>query len=636
MAQSSVFFTYPAAAKITYRVSVLSSSEHLLSIRMLINIKSTDSKATNSKENIPASENERYSPSSIIVALPAWIPGSYMIRDFAKNLHALRSPDDCIQITQLDKQSWQISRTDSQALENCELTYQVYAYDLSVRSAYIDDEYAFFNGTSVFLCVKGFQDCEHRVYIEHNSDLNLPNKLVSAMPRLAETNNDATKQKLQTLLGQYWCPDYFKLIDHPFLIGQFDDYCFEVMGHKFHLVFTGNHAIDFTRIEADLRPIICHHIQLFGEFPCSEYWFMTLVCDQGFGGLEHSASTVLQYSRFDLPMIGDAIEKSEPYRQFLSLCSHELFHTWHVKRIKPHVMHQPNLFEEVYSPQLWIYEGFTSFYDDLSLARAQIITPKQYVQVLNEAITRLLKTPGRHSQTVSTSSVEAWSKFYKQDAGSLNHIVSYYNKGAVVALCLDIVLRQQSSNQVSLDSVMQSLWHKYGKTEIGTQNDVILTLCKEEFDIDLTHFLHLAINTTIDLPLPTLLTSIGLQMQLRSVENLQDKGGVSGHVLAYDIGANISADGSSLKVNSVQHARAASRAGLQVGDSIIAFNHWQCDEKRFVRVLHQSSVGDNIPIHVMRDGRLLSLKFEVLPAINDVCNIHIHNEDMFLAWLGIN
>jgi len=147
-----------------------------------------------------------------------------------------------------------------------------------------------------------------------------------------------------------------------------------------------------------------HHFELFGDFPCDEYWFITLICDAGFGGLEHTNSTVLQYSRSHLPQVGETSEISTHYQQFLSLCSHELFHTWHVKRIRPAVMTKPNLFEEVYTPQLWIYEGFTSLYDDLSLARAKTISHEKYVQILAETITRLYRTPGRHSQSVSTSS----------------------------------------------------------------------------------------------------------------------------------------------------------------------------------------------------------------------------------------
>jgi len=595
---------------IEYKVKVINTTEHLLQVQMVV--------------SLPL--NNDTNQTSLVVALPAWIPGSYMIRDFSRNLHNLQVDDiesskAQISIRQLNKQQWELTDSNNRAPQHFSLTYFIYAYDLSVRSAYINDEYAFFNGTSVFLSVEGFEFLPHNVNIGEDQDILSPN-IATALPK----DDSATRR--------FNAPDYFELIDHPVLIGKFDDYCFDVMGHRFHLVFTGCHPFDFPRMERDLTPIIEHHINLFGDFPCKEYWFMTLVCDKGFGGLEHLASTVLQYSRFDIPIVGDSQVMSKEYQVFLSLCSHELFHTWHVKRIKPEVMHQPNLLEEVYTPQLWIYEGFTSLYDDLSLARAKIITPDQYVQILNETITRLMHNPGKLKQSASVSSFEAWNKFYKQDAGSVNHIVSYYNKGAIIALCLDITLRQQSANEVTLDHLMQRLWRRYGKTSRGTQDDVILTLCKDEFNIDLTSFLHLATHTTLDLPLPTLLQYIGLRVNFRASHHFKDKGGESALTAKYDIGAVFTTVDKTLTVSSVQEGRAASLAGLQVGDTIVALNKWQCDEKRVIQVLNQSRLGESLPVDVMRDGRLVTLSFEVLPALLDTCEINIENAAIFAAWLG--
>lgn len=596
-----------ANAVINYQIKVLSASQHLFEVSMSVSL-----------------PNNRHSDTAaVIVALPAWIPGSYMIRDFSRNLHSLQASDPNIRISQIDKQHWEIDTIEHSEVTHFTLTYLIYAYDLSVRSAFINDEYAFFNGTSVFLSVKGFEFLQHNVTICEEQDTLSPN-IATALP-LAEPNSRF-----------FGAENYFELIDHPVLIGKFDDYCFDVLGHRFHLVFTGQHAFDFPRIKGDLTQIIEHHIALFGEFPCQEYWFITLVCDQGFGGLEHVASTVLQYSRFDIPQLGDSDAISKEYQQFLSLCSHELFHTWHVKRIKPQVMHQPNLFEEVYTPQLWIYEGFTSFYDDLSLARTQLITPHQYIQILSETITRLMRNPGRLKQSASMSSFDAWNKFYKQDAGSINHIVSYYNKGAIIALCLDITLRQLSNNAVSLDLVMVRLWQQYGSQNIGTCDDVILNLCNSEFNIDLSSFLHLATLSTMDLPLPTLLEFIGLNASFRGSHHFKDKGGESILLAKYDIGAIFASTDKSLKVMSIQDNRAASQTGLQVGDVIVAFDKWQCDEKRFLQVLNQSKLDDSLPIDVMRDGRLITLSFEVSKAVHDTCEISINDKSIFEKWLGIS
>ena len=590
-------------AAIEYKVKVANASEHLFEVTM--------------KVTLP--NNDRL---SVVAAMPAWIPGSYMIRDFSRNLHSLQTNDADINIKQIDKQQWEITCTTKSQITEFTLHYLIYAYDLSVRSAFINDEYAFFNGTSVFLCIREFEYLSHKVIIGDDQDTLLPN-ITTAMPR-AKTNKHT-----------FCSADYYELIDHPVLIGKFEDYYFDIQGHRFHIVFTGQHDFDFPRIEKDLTKIIKHHIRLFGEFPCKEYWFISLICNQGFGGLEHLSSTVLQYSRFDIPSVGDAEIMSKEYQQFLSLCSHELFHTWHVKRIKPSIMHQPNLFEEVYTPQLWIYEGFTSFYDDLSLARTRLISPHQYLQILNETITRLIRNPGRLKQSVSMSSVEAWNKFYKQDAASINHIVSYYNKGAIIAICLDITLRQLSNNKVSLDDVMRQLWLQYGHKNIGTSDDVILRLCQREYDIDLSSFLHLATLTTMDLPLPTLLQSIGLNLTFRASHHFKDKGGESALSANFDIGAVFASLDKSLKVISIQENRAASIAGLQLEDTIIALNKWQCDESRFMQVLNRSTLGETLPLDVMRDGRLITLSFKVLPAVPDTCEISVSNMSAFEKWLGI-
>ncbi|MFT7089054.1 MAG: putative metalloprotease with PDZ domain [Glaciecola sp.] len=597
-------------ASIEYQIQVSSTKEHLFEVTMKVDL------------------SRAILHHCARVAMPAWIPGSYMIRDFSRNLHSLKSSQPSIVITQISKQEWEITSKNGDALNQFSLHYIIYANDLSVRSAFINDEYAFFNGTSVFLCLKGFEDSAHKIIIHEQQDTLLPAvvtslPLSSAVSRMPESHYS------------FLASDYFELIDHPVLLGKFDDYSFDVMGHRFHLVFTGQHNFDFARMQRDLIAIIEHHIKLFGDFPCKEYWFITLVCEHGFGGLEHLASTVLQYSRFDLPLMGEVDKINKEYQQFLTLCSHELFHTWHVKRIKPEVMYKPNLFEEVYTPQLWIYEGFTSFYDDLSLARAKLISPAQYVQILNEALTRLMRNPGRLKQSASESSFDAWNKFYKQDAGSINHIVSYYNKGAIIALCLDITLRQQSNNKVSLDDVMKCLWERHGKTELGTPDDIILTLCKTEFDIDLSSFLYLATQTPIDLPIPTLLHSIGLKFKMRANHHSQDKGGPCDGDVKYDIGAVLAMQDKQLKVISIQENRSLNIAGLYVDDTIVAFNKWQCDDVRFGKLLNLSKLGDTLPIDVLRDGRLITLAFKVQPALVDTCDISIENTALFSQWLGI-
>ena len=229
--------------------------------------------------------------------------------------------------------------------------------------------------------------------------------------------------------------NYDELIDHPIYVGIADTHSFEVDGITFTLLFSGNNNIDYERIANDLTPICKHHLDLFGApQPINNYLFMTLLADNGFGGLEHKYSTALLYPRFDLPHVGEREKKTDSYITFLSLCSHEFFHTWHVKRIKPSVMVKPDLSQETYTNQLWIYEGFTSFYDDVTLARAGVIEPQKYLDIVAQNVSRLLQNAGRFKQSAAESSFDAWTKFYKQDASATNNIVSYYTREALSPL----------------------------------------------------------------------------------------------------------------------------------------------------------------------------------------------------------
>jgi predicted metalloprotease with PDZ domain len=301
------------------------------------------------------------------------------------------------------------------------------------------------------------------------------------------------------------------------------------------------------------------------------------------------------------------------------------------------MMLNPDLSKESYSPQLWIYEGFTSLYDDLTLARTGLVSPEQYCQILGQSITRLMRNPGRHLQSISESSFDAWTRFYKQDANSVNHIVSYYLKGSIVALALDITLRQQSNNEKSLDDVMRILWQRYGKDESGTLDDVIQEICEQDFKLSINSFLHVAVNTVMDLPLSSMLNSIGLNLTMRSRESNLDKGGKPcERALSRDFGAVLADDIQGVQVKQVLAASAAADAGLQLGDVIIACNDFKATTPKLMRFLEACLIGQHVKLHVMRDDQLLVLKLEAKPAQMDTCFITVENPEIFNKWLGLN
>jgi predicted metalloprotease with PDZ domain len=560
----------------------------------------------------------------LTLTMPSWIPGSYMVRDFARNVITLNAQqadtNSPLSVIKNDKQTWEVVTEGNPTTVN----YTVYANDLSVRSAFINHEYAFINGTCAFLCIEEFEHANYQLAIGKPS---MPWKLNTTLPFKRENDNN----------WMFNAVKYEELIDHPIYIGIADVCSFDVDGVSFDLLFSGRNNIDLERIANDLKPICKHHMRLFGEpQPINKYLFMTLLAATGFGGLEHRASTALLFPRFDLPMVGDDTSvKSESYITFLSLCSHELFHTWHVKRIKPQVLVSPSLASETYTNQLWIYEGFTSFYDDVTLARVGLITPQQYADIIAKTMTRLLQNEGRLKQSVAESSFDAWTKFYKQDASAANNIVSYYAKGGIIALGLDLLLRRQSNNAVNLDDLMVLLWEHYGRALKGTPDDVIQTLCMAHFQIDVSDYLNKVVYGTQDVSLMDDLPSIGLSMHTRAKINADDKGGTtSAKVVKKQLGATLKPVSQGLSVVQVFEGLAAMNAGILLNDVIVAVNDYVVDQKLLQRLLDTAQEAA-VDVTLIRDGKLLTVKLPVTEAREDACFFAVEDLSAFETWLSL-
>ena len=328
-------------------------------------------------------------PLGQVFSLPNWIPGSYLIRDFAKNIVSIqaRSGSQALLIKKLDKNHW----ISAPCQEEITLSYEVYAFDLSVRSAYLTNERAFFNGTSMFLLPLGFENeqCELHI-LPANSAQTLGNwSCATGLKKTKEFNFIAN--------------NYQDLIDHPVEMADFTLFDFEVQNVKHQMAITGMHNTDIKRLQQDLKTICEHHVSFFNNsMPFDDYLFLTLVRTQGYGGLEHKNSSSLICSRKELPAIGMQ-EISKDYTRFLALCSHEYFHAWWVKTIKPASFHNLDLNRENYTEQLWIFEGFTSYYDELSLLRAKLLTPEQYLDLFAQTVTRVQKSKGRLTQSLAQS-----------------------------------------------------------------------------------------------------------------------------------------------------------------------------------------------------------------------------------------
>ena len=390
--------------------------------------------------------------------LPTWIPGSYLIREFARHFVKVRAESGGATIP-IEKEAKDLWRAAS-CRGPLEVTAQVYAFDLSVRAAYLAAERGYFNGPAVFLCPEGRADepCDVEIVA--------PEGPAYRHWRIATTLPRAGAEPWG--FGSYRAASYDELIDHPVEMADFSHASFEAGGATHDIAITGRIHADLDRVARDLARVCRWQIDLFGgtsgaRAPFDRYLFQIAAVGDGYGGLEHRSSTSLLCKRDDLPAPG--IDKiTDDYRRFLGLASHEYFHSWNVKRIKPAAFISYDLARENYTRQLWAFEGITSYYDDLALVRSGVIDPRSYLEVLGHTVTDVLRTPGRQIQSVAESSFDAWIKFYRRDENSPNAGISYYAKGSLIALALDLMLRIRRS---SLDDVMRTLWRNHGQKGNG-------------------------------------------------------------------------------------------------------------------------------------------------------------------------
>jgi predicted metalloprotease with PDZ domain len=495
------------------------------------------------------------------------------------------------------------------------LTYEVYAWDLSVRAAHLDETHGFFNGTSVFLLPLGFEDApcevdirppegeafaEWRVATSLCQTQALERGLTQKRPgKLASAGVSGAKS-----FGTYTAENYDALIDHPVEMGTFSHIAFEACGVPHHIAITGRHRCDLTRLAADLKKICEAQIRFFEpktqKAPMDEYWFLVMAVGDGYGGLEHRASTALIASRDDLPREGDT-KISAGYRRFLGLASHEYFHTWNVKRIKPDAFVPYDLTNENHTRQLWFFEGITSYYDDLFLSRTRLIEPLTYLEMLAETIGRVHAAPGRLKQSVADSSFDAWIKYYRQDENSPNAIVSYYHKGSVVGLALDLTIRGATHGKRSLDDVMRALWESFGKSGIGLPEGGVEAVAAKIAGRPLDKFFAHAVHGTEDLDLKSLLEGLAIDLTWR----------IAGQVNPKDappptLGVKLGGEAHEARLAHVFDGSAAMDAGLSAGDAIVAIDGLRVNASNFDRHIKSRRVGDTILVTAFRRDELMA------------------------------
>ena len=524
-----------------------------------------------------------------LLSLPVWIPGSYLVREFSKNLQSLSATQNGqpAPAEQLSKNQWKIACS---ADAECVISYQVCAYDTSVRTAWLDRRRGFFNGTSLCLRVHGQENQPHAMELLNSPATQDWQVATGLTPAQIDANG----------FGLYTAAHYDELVDCPVEMGQFWRGSFMAGGVHHEFVVAGAApSFDGERLLADTQKICETEIAFWhpdsSQPPMDRYVFMLNVVDDNYGGLEHRNSTALICGRRDLPRKGEA-KAGEGYNTLLGLISHEYFHTWNVKRLRPSEFARYDYEQENYTELLWFFEGFTSYYDDLFLRRAGLLDNAQYLKLITRTINQVLQTPGREVQSVAEASFDAWVKYYRQDENTANHTVSYYTKGSLVALCLDLALRNNGGDKGphSLDDVMRTLWQQTQGGPISEADvlAVVTRLGSEAIAEQLRGWVH----STDDLPLRELLAQHGINAKVEPAQ------------LAQKLGLRVQ-ENHSVQIKTVLRGGAAEQAGMMAGDEWLAIavdgQRWRISKLDDVPLYAGSS--NPITAWVARDRQILEL-----------------------------
>jgi predicted metalloprotease with PDZ domain len=575
---------------------------------------------------------ENPDPAGQVFAIPAWIPGSYLIRDYARNVVSVRAESDgrAVPFAKLDKSSWRADPTPRPLT----VVFEVFAFESGVRGAHFDHTHAYFNGACVF------PEVVDQASVECELEIVPPPGKVAARWRVATSMRRAGAEPYG--FGLYRATDYQEFIDHPVEIGDLHIGEFEAAGIPHAIAIRGRTRCDMARLCRDLEILCTQHISLLGApADLDRYMFLLHAPGAGYGGLEHAWSASLLCARDNLPYKGQG-EVDDNYGTLLGLVSHEYFHLWNVKRMRPSVFAESDLASEAYTELLWVFEGITSYYDDLQLLRSGLIGEARYLKLLGRMMTRVQRGAGRRRQSIAASSFDAWIKFYKPDANAGNAVVSYYMKGALVALCLDLKLRLDTHGATSLDDVMRACWARYGETGNTMSEDSFESLCEEISGLDLADFFDAAVRGTGELPLDTLLAAHGIELGRRQATGREDKGGdrvEPPKATLLTFGATLAERDGKSYFTAIDTGSPAEQAGVAPGDQAVALDGFVLTAGNIAQRLRACRAGDRLELVVFRGDELLTLEIVPQETPEDTCFLvpmREPNDDMLVrrrAWL---
>ena len=515
---------------------------------------------------------------TVDLTMVVWSPGSYLVREYERhveNVVAKAADGTALTVEKTRKNVWRVRAGKGSAFT---LTYRVYSREMGVRSNWVESAFAMLNGAPTFITL-----ADMSVARPHEVTIAPPAAWKRSMTGLQETGPHT-----------YVAPDFDTLVDSPIVIGNPDVHEFTVDGKKHYLVNTpASPTFDGARAAKDLERLVQEQRKMWRSLPYDKYLFLNMITESG-GGLEHKNSTLLMTNRW-------TTRTRKAYVAWLELCSHEYFHLWNVKRLRPIELGPFDYQNEVYTRSLWISEGFTDYYGEVLVHRAGLSTRDEYLEGLSNAIEALQTTPGRHVQSAEMASFDAWIRKYRPDENSPNVSISYYTKGAVIAFLLDGKIRKATNRAKNLDDVMRAAYEKYSGARGFTPDD-FRQVAEQVSGVDLQQFWDSAVEGTGELDYTEALDAFGLRFKAVEAPS-PDK------PVKTSLGATTRNDGGRLVVSQVRRGTTAHEAGLNVDDEILAIDDYRVRADRLENRLEQYRPGDRVTVMVARREQLM--RFEL-------------------------
>jgi predicted metalloprotease with PDZ domain len=518
----------------------------------------------------------------VALVMPAWTPGSYLIREFARNVQWLHAEDGTgrtLAWRKEDKLTWRVEAPEDGRLR---VRYAVYAHELSVRTSHLDASHGYVNGASVFFYLAGRE--REPVLLE-----------VEAPDGWHTTTGLAHTERPDV----FRAADYDELVDSPLEIGTHRVVEWESEGRPHRYAVWGRGNYDLDRLVEDTAKIVSATRELFGgPLPYDHYTFILHVVPGQYGGLEHRDSTSLIVDRWGF--------RGREYEKAIALVAHELFHAWNGKRIRPEPLGPFDYTRENYTRNLWVVEGFTTYYTEVVLRRAGILSPQRFLERLGDAVSSYLATPGRLRQTLEESSFDTWIRFYRQDENSPNALISYYQKGMLVAMLLDLRIREATENRRSLDHVLRLLWERYGMQDVGFPEAGIEELVEEVCGERLDDFFASYLRSREELDFERHLRTAGLEMVPAAPASA-----AAGAPPSPVLGLRLREEGGRTLVSHVLADTPAYRAGVGAGDELLALDGLRVSARDLPARIQERREGEEVALTLFRRDELLTLPLKV-------------------------